>query len=269
MPNSMSKDSVLFGNEKDKITAAILYKLYPNIKQSALPYQETKFANDYFDLSISNVPFGQIKVFDPAFAGRELSGFTGSIHNYFIAKMIQQTRPGGLIAVVTSSYTMNSQDPSIRKYISNNTKFLGAIRLPRTAFENNAGTQVTTDILFLQKFNAGEDKTQTHEFIKTRNELYDKSDLTGQEELSNNEYFIKNPDHVIGKTLALSNTGMYRDNEMGVVDNEKRDLEEAITNLADKIVPERTYTQLNESADEKVLKEKIKMIILLIVLNHL
>lgn len=258
MPNKMANNSVLTGNEKDLISMAIAYKLYPNIIPSNKGYEHTNFANDYFDLTISNVPFGKIIFNDESFKTKELKAFKGSIHNAFIAKMIQQTRPGGLISVITSSYTMNAQDPSIRQFIFKNTEFLGAIRMPRTAFQANAGTSVTTDILFMRKFNKGEKKVQKHDFMNSPATMYPATDLSGDIELNNNEYFINHPEHVLGTTYAMTSGGLNRSNELGVVDQEGRDLEKSITDLANNIVPEPIYTIVNHGTDPLELKETIK-----------
>ena len=144
LPDSMA-DSRLYGVELDSITGRIAQKLYPdaNIKVAGF---ETTDRRDFYDLAVGNVPFGQYKVNDKAY---NKLGF--SIHNYFFAKAIDQLRPGGIMAFVTSRYTLDSKDSSARKHIAERADLLGAIRLPNTAFKANAGTDVVSDIIFLQK----------------------------------------------------------------------------------------------------------------------
>lgn len=131
--------------ELDSVTGRIAQKLYPdaNIKVAGF---ETTDRRDFYDLAVGNVPFGQYRVNDKAY---NKLGF--SIHNYFFAKAIDQVRPGGIVAFVTSRYTLDSKDSSARKHIAERADLLGAIRLPNTAFKANAGTEVVSDIIFLQK----------------------------------------------------------------------------------------------------------------------
>ncbi len=144
LPSEMS-DSKLYGVELDSITGRIAKQLYPNANITVEGF-ETTDRKDFFDLAIGNVPFGQYQVSDPQYTKL---GF--SIHNYFFAKALDQVRPGGVVAFVTSRYTMDSKDNSARKYIAQRADFLGAIRLPNNAFKANAGTDVVSDIIFLQK----------------------------------------------------------------------------------------------------------------------
>ena len=144
LPDTM-QDSRLYGVELDSVTGRIAQKLYPdaNIKVTGF---ETTDRRDFYDLAVGNVPFGQYRVNDKAY---NKLGF--SIHNYFFAKAIDQVRPGGIVAFVTSRYTLDSKDSSARKHIAERADLLGAIRLPNTAFKANAGTEVVSDIIFLQK----------------------------------------------------------------------------------------------------------------------
>ena len=144
LPDSMA-DSRLYGVELDSITGRIAQKLYPQADITVAGF-ETTDRRDFYDLAIGNVPFGQYKVNDKAY---NKLGF--SIHNYFFAKTIDQIRPGGVIAFVTSHFTMDSKDSSARKYMAERANLLGAIRLPNDAFKANAGTEVVSDIIFLQK----------------------------------------------------------------------------------------------------------------------
>ena len=144
LPDSMA-DSRLYGVELDSITGRIAKKLYPQADITVAGF-ETTDRRDFYDLAVGNVPFGQYKVNDKAY---NKLGF--SIHNYFFAKAIDQVRPGGVVAFVTSRYTMDSKDSTARKHMAERADLLGAIRLPNSAFRANAGTDVVSDIIFLQK----------------------------------------------------------------------------------------------------------------------
>ena len=144
LPESMSS-SRLYGVELDSVTGRIAQQLYPKANITVAGF-ETTDRRDFYDLAVGNVPFGQYKVNDPAY---NKLGF--NIHNYFFAKALDQVRPGGVVAFVTSRYTMDAKDSSARKYLAQRADLLGAIRLPNNAFKANAGTGVVSDIIFLQK----------------------------------------------------------------------------------------------------------------------
>lgn len=159
LPEEMS-ESKLYGVELDSISGRIAKLLYPNAKINVTGYEKTGFPNNFFDLAIGNVPFGQYQVNDPEY---NKLGF--SIHNYFLAKSLDKVRPGGILAFVTTRYTMDSQNTDAREYLAAGADLLGAVRLPNNAFKANANTEVVSDILFLQKRenNAGE----SSEWIQT------------------------------------------------------------------------------------------------------
>ena len=144
LPEGM-KHSRLYGVELDSLSGRIAKQLYPNAHITISGFEQTS-EKDFYDLAIGNVPFGQYRVNDPAF---NKLGF--SIHNYFFAKGLEQLRPGGIMAFITSRYTMDSKDSTVRKYIAERAELLGAIRLPNNAFKANAGAEVVSDILFFQK----------------------------------------------------------------------------------------------------------------------
>ena len=144
LPEEM-RNSRLYGVELDSITGRIAKQLYPKANITVAGF-ETTDRRDFFDLAVGNVPFGQYKVNDPAY---NKLGF--NIHNYFFAKGLDQVRPGGVVAFVTSRYTMDAKDSTVRRYLAQRADLLGAIRLPNTAFKANAGTEVVSDIIFLQK----------------------------------------------------------------------------------------------------------------------
>ncbi len=145
IPENMA-ESKLYGVELDSITGSIAKLLYPKAKIFVCGYEKADFSKNFFDIAIGNVPFGQYRVSDPAY---DRLGF--SIHNYFFAKTIDLVRPGGIIALITSRYMMDSKNTSVREYLAKRSDLLGAIRLPYNAFKLNAGTDVVSDIIFLQK----------------------------------------------------------------------------------------------------------------------
>ena len=186
LPESMA-DSRLYGVELDSITGRIAQKLYPeaNIKVAGF---ETTDRRDFYDLAVGNVPFGNYKVNDKAY---NKLGF--SIHNYFFAKAIDQVRPGGIVAFVTSRYTMDSKDSTARKHMAERADLLGAIRLPNNAFKANAGTDVVSDIIFLQK----RDRPIDHE--------PDWVQLGKTEDgFAINQYFVDHPEMVLGEMTTES-----------------------------------------------------------------
>ena len=187
LPTSMA-DSRLYGVELDSITGRIAKKLYPQADITVAGF-ETTDRRDFYDLAVGNVPFGNYKVNDKAY---NKLGF--SIHNYFFAKAIDQVRPGGIVAFVTSRYTMDSKDSTARKHMAERADLLGAIRLPNNAFKANAGTEVVSDIIFLQK----RDRPIDHEpewvqLGKT------------EDGFAINQYFVDHPEMVLGR-LTLEST---------------------------------------------------------------
>lgn len=145
MPEELS-DSKLYGVELDKITGRIAKLLYPNAKVEIKGFEETNYPDNFFDVVIGNVPFGDYKVFDPKY-----NKLNFKVHDYFIAKAIDQVRPGGIVAVITTKGTMDKKNPNVRKYLAERAELVGAVRLPVEVFRGNAGTEVTSDILFFQK----------------------------------------------------------------------------------------------------------------------
>ena len=187
LPDTM-QDSRLYGVELDSITGRIAKKLYPQADITVAGF-ETTDRRDFYDLAVGNVPFGQYKVNDKAY---NKLGF--SIHNYFFAKAIDQVRPGGIVAFVTSRYTMDSKDSTARKHMAERADLLGAIRLPNNAFRANAGTDVVSDIIFLQK----RDRPIDHE--------PDWVQLGKTEDgFAINQYFVDHPEMVLGQ-LTMEST---------------------------------------------------------------
>ena len=192
LPDTM-QDSRLYGVELDSITGRIAKKLYPQADITVAGF-ETTDRRDFYDLAVGNVPFGQYKVNDKAY---NKLGF--SIHNYFFAKAIDQVRPGGIVAFVTSRYTMDSKDSTARKHMAERADLLGAIRLPNNAFRANAGTDVVSDIIFLQK----RDRPIDHE--------PDWVQLGKTEDgFAINQYFADHPEMVLG-VLSTESTQYGRE----------------------------------------------------------
>ena len=186
LPTSMA-DSRLYGVELDSITGRIAKKLYPQADITVAGF-ETTDRRDFYDLAVGNVPFGQYKVNDKAY---NKLGF--SIHNYFFAKAIDQVRPGGVVAFVTSRYTMDSKDSTARKHIAERADLLGAIRLPNNAFRANAGTDVVSDIIFLQKRDRPADiEPDWVQLGKT------------EDGFAINQYFVDHPEMVLGELTTES-----------------------------------------------------------------
>ncbi|NBH79613.1 helicase SNF2 [Clostridiaceae bacterium] len=181
LPDSMA-GSHLFGVELDSITGRIAKQLYPKADITIAGFQTTD-RRDFYDLAVGNVPFGQYSVNDRAY-----NKLNFNIHNYFFAKSLDQVRPGGVVAFVTSRYTMDSKDSTVRRYLAQRAELLGAIRLPNNAFKANAGTEVVSDIIFLQKrdrpIDIAPDWTQTGQT---------------EDDFTINRYFLDHPEMVLGR----------------------------------------------------------------------
>ena len=222
LPDTM-QDSRLYGVELDSITGRIAKKLYPQADITVAGF-ETTDRRDFYDLAVGNVPFGQYKVNDKAY---NKLGF--SIHNYFFAKAIDQVRPGGIIAFVTSRYTMDSKDSTARKHMAERADLLGAIRLPNNAFRANAGTDVVSDIIFLQK----RDRPIDHE--------PDWVQLGKTEDgFAINQYFADHPEMILG-VLSTEST-QYGREELTVAPIEGANLADQLAEAVQHI--EGQYTEV-------------------------
>ncbi len=223
LPDTMA-DSRLYGVELDSITGRIAKKLYPQADITVAGF-ETTDRRDFYDLAVGNVPFGQYKVNDKAY---NKLGF--SIHNYFFAKAIDQVRPGGVVAFVTSRYTMDSKDSTARKHMAERADLLGAIRLPNNAFRANAGTDVVSDIIFLQKRDRPADiEPDWVQLGKT------------EDGFAINQYFVDHPEMVLGELTAEST--QYGREELTVAPIEG-------TNLADQLAEAVQHIEGNYTAVE-------------------
>lgn len=193
LPEKM-KDSRLYGVELDDISARISKQLYQTADIKRCGFEETDYQDNFFDVAVGNVPFGDYKLYDPKYNKHKFF-----IHDYFIAKTIDKVRPNGIIAFVTSKGTLDKKDSSVRKYIAKRADLIGAIRLPNTAFKQIAGTEVTADILFLQK----------RENIAVKEPEWVNISKTDSE-IPINNYFIENPHMCLGKMQF--DTRMYGEN---------------------------------------------------------
>ena len=187
LPESMS-GSKLYGVELDDLSGRIARQLYQRSSIAVQGYEKTAFPDNFFDVAIGNVPFGQFHVAD-----KRYDRLNFPIHEYFVAKMLDQVRPGGVIAVVTSSFTMDKRTASARKYIAQRAELLGAIRLPNNAFKAAAGTEVVSDILFLQKRERMVDIEP--EWVHL---------ATNEDGIQMNSYFIDHPDMILGEMKMVS-----------------------------------------------------------------
>ena len=227
LPDSMA-DSRLYGVELDSITGRIAKKLYPQADITVAGF-ETTDRRDFYDLAVGNVPFGQYKVNDKAY---NKLGF--SIHNYFFAKAIDQVRPGGIIAFVTSRYTMDSKDSTARKHMAERADLLGAIRLPNNAFRANAGTDVVSDIIFLQK----RDRPIDHE--------PDWVQLGKTEDgFAINQYFVDHPEMILG-VLSTEST-QYGREELTVAPIEGANLADQLAEAVQHIEGQYTEVEVETS----------------------
>ena len=250
LPQSMS-GSNLYGVELDSLTGRIAKQLYPKADITIAGF-ETTDRRDFYDLCIGNIPFGQYHVNDKAY---NKLGF--SIHDYFFAKAIDQVRPGGVIAFVTSRYTMDKQSPEVRKYIAKRAEFLGAIRLPNTAFKANAGTEVVSDIIFLQKRESPIEIEPDWSGRSADASLLDHASWIhlGQnaDGFAINSYFIDNPDMVLGRQTSEST--QYGRQDFTVVPYEGTTLEaqlkEAIKNIGG-TYREMEVDEIDEPVDDTI-----------------
>ena len=239
LPDTM-QDSRLYGVELDSITGRIAKKLYPQADITVAGF-ETTDRRDFYDLAVGNVPFGQYKVNDKAY---NKLGF--SIHNYFFAKAIDQVRPGGVVAFVTSRYTMDSKDSTARKHMAERADLLGAIRLPNNAFRANAGTDVVSDIIFLQK----RDRPIDHE--------PDWVQLGKTEDgFAINQYFADHPEMVLG-VLSTEST-QYGREELTVAPIEGANLADQLAEAVQHI--EGQYTEVEVETPDIADSENEKHIL--------
>ena len=230
LPEGM-KDSRLYGVELDGITGRIAKQLYPKADIKISGFEKTDFPNDFFDVAVGNVPFGQYKVADKPYDRHNFL-----IHDYFFAKALDKVRPGGVVAFVTSKGTMDKKSPEVRKYLAQRAELLGAVRLPNTAFKENAGTEVTSDILFLKK----RDRVMDIE----PDWVHLSEDENG---IAMNSYFAEHPEMIVGKMEMVSGPyGM----ESTCSPDTTRPFAEQLAEAVSRIEGEIEETEIDELADD-------------------
>ena len=230
LPEKM-QESRLYGVELDGITGRIAKQLYPNADIKITGFEKTDYPNDFFDVAIGNVPFGQYKVTDKQYDKQNFL-----IHDYFFAKTLDKVRPGGVVAFVTSKGTMDKKSPEVRKYLDQRAELLGAVRLPNTAFKENAGTEVTSDILFLKKRDRVMDLEPDWVHLS--------EDENG---IAMNSYFAQHPEMIVGKMEMVS--GPYGMESTCMPDTTRpfaQKLQEAVSHIDGEI----EAVELDELADE-------------------
>lgn len=229
------KTSNLYGIELDSISGRIARQLYQKSSIAIEGYEKTELPDSFFDVAIGNVPFGDFKLNDKRY---DKNNFL--IHDYFFAKTLDKVRPGGIVAFITSKGTLDKENPSVRKYIAQRAELLGAIRLPNSTFKNNAGTEVTSDIIFLQKRDGITDIEPDWVYLD--------KDENG---ITMNNYFIENPDMIMGNMEMVSTRFGY-DSACKLEDNSRLEdmLNNAITNI---------HTEINEYDIEEVDEEDLSI----------
>jgi len=230
IPEQMNQ-SKFYGVELDRVSGRIGRLLYPNSDIQIKGFEETGFSNNFFDLVIGNVPFGDFKVNDRAYNQNNFL-----IHDYFFAKSIDKVRSGGVIAFITSSGTMDKKDESIRKYINARAEFLGAIRLPNDTFKGVAGTEVTSDIIFLKKRDSVLERDDSWVHLE--------EDENG---LTYNKYFVEHPEMILGKMEEVS--GRFG-NTLACLPKDNADLKEMLENAGKHISASTRYEEIELLDDE-------------------
>ena len=229
LPEKMDSSKV-YGVELDSISGRISKMLYPEAKIEVKGFEETSFSKNFFDIAVGNVPFGEYKVSD-----REYAKNNFLIHDYFFAKTLDKVRNGGVIAFVTSSGTMDKKDESVRRYLAARAEFLGAIRLPNNAFKG-AGTEVTSDIIFLKKRDSIMDRDEPWVHLA--------SDENG---LTYNRYFVEHPQMVLGKMEEVS--GRFG-NKLTCLPDENADWRELLETASNEISSNAKYEEIELLEDE-------------------
>ena len=242
MPEDMLRRSTVTAVEIDPLTARIAKALYPDADIRAQPFEQTKLADGFYDLAVSNVPFGDYTVHDPRWNSLKLP-----IHDYFFASALEKVRPGGLVMLITSRGTMDKLNSTLRELLSARAELLGAIRLPNDAFKRNAGTEVTTDIVMLRKLRPGESPTgpawkATASYTNDIGEAF-----------TINEYFAARPEMMLGQ-LRLAGR-MYRDNEP-TLEPDGRSLAEALAKAVERL-PQGIYQAHAHQIAEPTIEETI------------
>ena len=233
-PNTLN-DCKLYGIELDSISGRIAKQLYQKSSIVVQGYENTNLPNSFFDVAIGNVPFGEFKVLD-----KKYDKYNFLIHDYFFAKTLDKIRPGGVIAFITSKGTMDKENPNVRRYLAQRTNLLGAIRLPNDTFKDAAGTEVTSDIIFLQKRESMVDIEPDWVYLDT--------DENG---IKMNKYFIDNPDMIMGNMQMVSGSfGM----DSACISDESISLKDRLNDAIPKI-----HAEINEYEVEDIEEEDLSI----------
>lgn len=246
MPLDMRAQSQLSGVELEPTTGAIARMLYPSANIEIKGFEDVKMADNFYDLVIGNVPFGAFRVHDP-----EYNRFRANIHDYFILKSLDKVRPGGVVAVITSTGTMDKPETSIRKEIAKRGRLVAALRFPEGAFQKNAGTAVVTDLLIFEK------RSPLSQFNETPADFIETStmpDPDGGEPIPINQYFVSHPEAILGTLDRKSR--MYGKGDAHVTATP--DFEERLKNAIEKLIPENVWEAWQPSKSTMADRQRIK-----------
>lgn len=256
MPRDLMAQSKLAGVEIDPTTGAIARMLYPNASINVKGFQEVRIADGFYDLTIGNVPFGDFRVHDPAY-----NKYRANIHDYFILKSLDKTCPGGIVAVITSTGTLDKADPKIRQEIAKRGDLIAAMRFPENAFEKNAGTAVVTDLLLFRRWAEGEHASPVKEGPSSDwTKLGQLPDPDGGEPIPINNYYVQNPEMILGRLDRKSR--MYRTGEPHVspTNDFAERFEKAIASLPENISGGSRARSTQAEAIVDVVRENVQVV---------
>ncbi|HUZ57200.1 MAG TPA: hypothetical protein VMU83_00285 [Hanamia sp.] len=250
MPIDMANNSEVTAVEMDRTSGKILQRLYPTAETHINGFEKLNLPDNHYDLIISNLPFGSLPIYDVQLSGlkdKRYKEASNNIHNFFFAKSMHLAKPGSMIAFITSRYTLDSQqNKNIRELMNDTCEFCGAIRLPDTAFQANAGMQVVSDIIFLRKYNLGEEKKQSNDFLNVKSTPYtDNKNESGI--ISYNEYFYQHPAHMLG-TVEFG--ALYDKDSYNLKGKKEINLREKINQITDSIFPTPVLFQSKTNSQE-------------------
>ena len=240
MPDSMS-ESKRYGVEKDNVSGRIARLLYPDAKIKIGGFEETSFPDNFFDVAVGNIPFGDFKLYDPKYAR-----YNFRIHDYFMVKALDKVRPGGIVAFVTSKFMMDKSNSKMRKYVAKRAELLGAVRMPDTAFLDSAGTIATSDIVFLKK--------RERKIVTEPDWVF-----TGKTEegITVNSYFVEHPKMMLGKMEYDQRRFGYQSNYTSCINHEKgfelgKALREAVSHIKGEITRAEDLTDKEETIQDRI-----------------
>ena len=254
-PQHISQYSSFVGREIEPVSADIARLLYGTERIHQEPFEKSKLPDNYFDISISNIPFGDIQIFDP-----DYKKYNFKIHDYFFAKALDKTKPGGIVAFITSTGTLDKRDPSVRQHLYKSADLIGAIRLPRKTFKEYAGTDVSADIIFLQK-RALNTAPGNGSWVWSIEQEFP---ILGRDEYADlplNRYFIDNPNMIVGKTVAVYGR---HGTELVTAYNGKQpiadEVYDRIKNLPSNIFMYHQSTESSEKNEASIPESKLSLI---------